>query len=419
MSSSTRAPAKPVKIYRRGKQSTTTTKPSSSSSCLGSSDEEEQEQKKAKSTIVPIINIQTTSMIKNNNKQLILIHPMKKKKITANLNQRVIIKQDSEEDSSGSSSGSGDSESSSEEEKLVPIYKPVFITKRNRETILNQPNNQSETELENKRIEEDQRRKLSTQKLVEQTLIREISEKEVDQVFPDVDDTDGLDPESEFESWKLRELKRLRRDREILIKRAKEKEEIEARRLIPESEQLKEDTQYADQTRKSKPKGTQVFLQKYHHKGAFYADSDIHTKHDYTAPTEGTFTKMELLPEVMQVRDFGKMSRTKWTHLSKEDTTSMDAGWSKKNPGRVDQKSRDSRSSCFGCGQQGHIKQDCPKNQNRATAGSGGGRGNGSNQIALGERVPSSSSKSINDHKRRASSSHQEHSIYPSKKRGG
>ncbi|KAH9467093.1 hypothetical protein Pst134EB_002121 [Puccinia striiformis f. sp. tritici] len=417
MSSSTRAPAKPVKIYRRGKQSTTTTKPSSSSSCLGSSDEEEQEQKKAKSTIVPIINIQTTSI--DQKQQQTTDSDSSNEEEEDNSKPQPKGDNDSEEHSSGSSSGSGDSESSSEEEKLVPIYKPVFITKRNRETILNQPNNQSETELENKRIEEDQRRKLSTQKLVEQTLIREISEKEVDQVFPDVDDTDGLDPESEFESWKLRELKRLRRDREILIKRAKEKEEIEARRLIPESEQLKEDTQYADQTRKSKPKGTQVFLQKYHHKGAFYADSDIHTKHDYTAPTEGTFTKMELLPEVMQVRDFGKMSRTKWTHLSKEDTTSMDAGWSKKNPGRVDQKSRDSRSSCFGCGQQGHIKQDCPKNQNRATAGSGGGRGNGSNQIALGERVPSSSSKSINDHKRRASSSHQEHSIYPSKKRGG
>ncbi|KAI9601752.1 hypothetical protein KEM48_000856 [Puccinia striiformis f. sp. tritici PST-130] len=412
MSSSTRAPAKPVKIYRRGKQSTTTTKPSSSSSCLGSSDEEEQEQKKAKSTIVPIINIQTTSI--DQKQQQTTDSDSSNEEEEDNSKPQPKGDNDSEEDSSGSSSGSGDSESSSEEEKLVPI-----INQRNRETILNQPNNQSETELENKRIEEDQRRKLSTQKLVEQTLIREISEKEVDQVFPDVDDTDGLDPESEFESWKLRELKRLRRDREILIKRAKEKEEIEARRLIPESERLKEDTQYADQTRKSKPKGTQVFLQKYHHKGAFYADSDIHTKHDYTAPTEGTFTKMELLPEVMQVRDFGKMSRTKWTHLSKEDTTSMDAGWSKKNPGRVDQKSRDSRSSCFGCGQQGHIKQDCPKNQNRATAGSGGGRGNGSNQIALGERVPSSSSKSINDHKRRASSSHQEHSIYPSKKRGG
>jgi len=82
--------------------------------------------------------------------------------------------------------------------------------------------------------------------LVQETLLREIAEKQVDQVFPDVDDTDGLDPEAEFEAWKLRELKRLRRDREALIQRAKEKEEIEARRMMPESERLKEDLEYAE-----------------------------------------------------------------------------------------------------------------------------------------------------------------------------
>lgn len=34
--------------------------------------------------------------------------------------------------------------------------------------------------------------------------------------FPDVDDTDGLDPEAEFEAWKLRELMRIKRDKEAL-----------------------------------------------------------------------------------------------------------------------------------------------------------------------------------------------------------
>lgn len=38
--------------------------------------------------------------------------------------------------------------------------------------------------------------------------------EEAQEVHPDVDDTDGLDPEAEFEAWKLRELMRLKRDRE-------------------------------------------------------------------------------------------------------------------------------------------------------------------------------------------------------------
>lgn len=38
--------------------------------------------------------------------------------------------------------------------------------------------------------------------------------EEAEEIHPDVDDTDGLDPEGEFEAWKLRELMRLKRDRE-------------------------------------------------------------------------------------------------------------------------------------------------------------------------------------------------------------
>lgn len=33
-------------------------------------------------------------------------------------------------------------------------------------------------------------------------------------MFPDVDDTDGTEPQLEFEAWKLRELMRIKRDRE-------------------------------------------------------------------------------------------------------------------------------------------------------------------------------------------------------------
>lgn len=52
--------------------------------------------------------------------------------------------------------------------------------------------------------------------------------------------------------------------------REKEREEVEARRALPEALRMKEDTERAKKSREEKQKGNQVFMQKYHHKGAFY-----------------------------------------------------------------------------------------------------------------------------------------------------
>lgn len=35
----------------------------------------------------------------------------------------------------------------------------------------------------------------------------------------------------------------------------------------------------------------------------------------------------ETLPLIMQKRDFGKRSQSKWTHLKNEDTTNWDSPW--------------------------------------------------------------------------------------------
>ena len=86
---------------------------------------------------------------------------------------------------------------------------------------------------------------------------------------PDVDDTDGVDATGEFDSWRARELARLLRDKKAQTERDEEKEEIERRRALPEEQRLREDMQYADQTRQ-KEKGEMGFLQKYYHKGAFH-----------------------------------------------------------------------------------------------------------------------------------------------------
>ncbi|KAJ3065033.1 Microfibrillar-associated protein 1 [Rhizoclosmatium hyalinum] len=69
------------------------------------------------------------------------------------------------------------------------------------------------------------------------------------------------------------------------------------------------------------------FMQKYYHKGAFFTDEEIVATRDFNEPTlEDKFDKT-ILPAVMQVKNFGKSGQTKWTHLSKEDTSNRDSAW--------------------------------------------------------------------------------------------
>lgn len=144
--------------------------------------------------------------------------------------------------------------------------------------------------------------------------------EEKEELVPDVDDTDGLDPTGEFEAWRLRELSRIKRDKEEAAAREAEREEIERRRALPEEQRLREDLEHAERLRADKPKGQQKFLQKYWHKGAFHQDVEILKRHDYTEATAST-VDVSLLPKVMQVKNFGKRSRTKYTHLLDQDTT--------------------------------------------------------------------------------------------------
>jgi hypothetical protein len=181
--------------------------------------------------------------------------------------------------------------------------------------------------------------------------------EQVKDVFPDVDDTDGLDPTAEFEAWKLRELQRIKRDADALYARELERDAVEARRALPEDVRLAEDLARAEQTRRDKPKGQQAFLQKYHHKGVFYTDDEI-LQRDYTANIEDQVTDMKALPSLMQVRDFGKRSRTKHTHLAAVDTSVADAGWGSKALGRKFAESAAGSTSraCFNCGMEGHVR---------------------------------------------------------------
>merc|ERR1712227_1181899 len=76
-------------------------------------------------------------------------------------------------------------------------------------------------------------------------------------------------------------------------------------------------------------KGKYKFMQKYYHRGAFYMDEEENVlKRDVSHATlEDKFDKT-VLPKVMQVKNFGRSGRTKYTHLVDQDTTQFDAAWS-------------------------------------------------------------------------------------------
>ncbi len=81
---------------------------------------------------------------------------------------------------------------------------------------------------------------------------------------------------------------------------------------------------------------------------------EILTRHDFTEATESTMD-VSMLPKVMQVKNFGKRSRTKYTHLLDQDTTASTGGFGGTAPVKQGGMST-SGGGCFLCGGP-HLKK--------------------------------------------------------------
>lgn len=220
-------------------------------------------------------------------------------------------------------------EYSDSEEEMGQRLKPVFVRKKDRITVKDKEQEalkQRDMEHEVKRIAEERRR--HTLKMIEEENRKDsVEELGLEQAAALVI-TDDENDEAAYESWKLRELKRIKRDKEEREKYEKERMEIERLHNMTEEERRAEQRNNPRQVTNKGAKGKYKFLQKYYHRGAFFMDDEEGVfKRDFSAPTLEDHFNKTVLPKVMQVKNFGRSGRTKYTHLADQDTTLFDSPW--------------------------------------------------------------------------------------------
>jgi microfibrillar-associated protein 1 len=259
-------------------------------------------------------------------------------------------KDDSSSDSESSTSSSESSSSSSQEEQTIqPISKPLFVPKSKRGTVaLQEAQEQKLQEISERKEKEKQKRTLQSRALVaeavaEKTNISTATIGDEDEfeggdhnlIIPD--DTDGTtveEREKERDAWEVRELLRILHEADVLADLTKHKLETRQRRNMTDEEIYREGhIRPVGEARRKSNHDKSKYLQRFHHRGAFYMDEDTlgqageddvrHRAKEYSrAATGEDKIDKSALPEVMQVKKFGFAGySTKYKGLAKEDTT--------------------------------------------------------------------------------------------------
>jgi microfibrillar-associated protein 1 len=241
-------------------------------------------------------------------------------------------------DGSGSESGSGseeessEEESSSEEEAPKKLLRPVFLKKNERNKVAAPVKSAEEMAADEEARRQEQSRALVQEQVEARIAEKAAGKKDWDDDVEDadinaIDDTDGLDPDAEYAAWKLRELKRIKRERTAIEEAEASLAEIERRRNLSAAERDAEDRKFIEQQQEEKgERGQMQYMQKYFHKGAFFSEELKELGVDRRNLMNARFedqTSRDVLPEYMQIRDMtklGKKGRTRYKDMKSEDT---------------------------------------------------------------------------------------------------
>ena len=235
-------------------------------------------------------------------------------------------------ENSESESEKNDSNSSSEkEDENSESESPKFIESSQRQ---NSNNNNLLTFSENNLNEQEKKNKISIINHIielskQKKLNKKNNEKNLEPNLPD--DTDNPDDLDEYEKWKIRELKRIKKNFIEKQEKLNEKIEIERRRNLTDEQRQEENLKLGSDSTLKNFKSKIKYLQKYYHKGAFFQDEAINNSEhiynrDFNLPTWEDSIERNGLPRILEKRrgNLFKKSQSKYTHLTAEDTTNFD-----------------------------------------------------------------------------------------------
>jgi len=252
--------------------------------------------------------------------------------------EKVFLKQENEDSDEDLEEEASEYESDSEEDvRRHMMLKPVFVSKTQRETLKEREMIEQEAERAKEKTKERLLERKAESKVI---LVDTIKQADVERDVNDasdielIDDNDEINEAEEYDLWKIRELKRIKRNRDEASTRIKELEWIEKRRNMTDEERAEDDLKL-DASAKFREETKEFgFMQKYYHRGGFFQDKAVSGEEplylrDYHQPLAEEKYDKNLLPQAMQLRrgQFGKKGQVKHTHLTDVDTTDPTA-WS-------------------------------------------------------------------------------------------